>query len=52
MPKEQIKDTILEIIAQIITDEGLSNLKGDIPIRKQVELDSVDFLDIILEQMR
>jgi hypothetical protein len=32
MTKEQIKDTILEIIAQIIPDEDLSNLKGDIPI--------------------
>jgi acyl carrier protein len=49
MTKEQIKDTILEIIAQIIPDEDLSNLKGDTPIREQVELDSMDFLDIIME---
>jgi len=49
MTKEQIRDTILEIIAQIIPDEDLSNLKGDIPIREQVELDSMDFLDIIME---
>jgi acyl carrier protein len=49
MTKEQIKDTILEIIAQIIPDEDLSNLKSDIPIREQVELDSMDFLDIIME---
>jgi acyl carrier protein len=49
MIKEQIKATILEIIAQIIPDEDLSNLKGDIPIREQVELDSMDFLDIIME---
>ena len=49
MTKEQIKDTILGIIAQIIPDEDLSNLKGDIPIREQVELDSMDFLDIIME---
>ncbi|TET50426.1 MAG: acyl carrier protein [Dehalococcoidia bacterium] len=49
MTKEQIKDTLLEIIAQIIPDEDLSNLKGDIPIREQVELDSMDFLDIIME---
>jgi len=49
MTKEQIKGTILEIIAQIIPDEDLSNLKGDIPIREQVELDSMDFLDIIME---
>jgi acyl carrier protein len=49
MTKEEIKSTILEIIAQIIPDEDLSNLKGDVPIREQVELDSMDFLDIIME---
>ncbi len=49
MTKEQIKDKILEIIAQIMPDEDLSNLKGDIPLREQVELDSMDFLDIIME---
>lgn len=49
MTKEQIKATILEITAQIIPDEDLSNLKGDIPLREQVELDSMDFLDIIME---
>lgn len=49
MTKEQIKATVLEIIAQIIPDEDLSNLKGSIPIREQVELDSMDFLDIIME---
>ena len=49
MTKEQIKSTILEIITRIIPDEDLSNLEGDIPIREQVELDSMDFLDIIME---
>ncbi len=49
MTKEQIKATILEIISQIIPDEDLSELKGDIPIREQVELDSMDFLDIVME---
>jgi len=49
MTEEQIRATILEIISQIIPDEDLSALKGDIPIREQVELDSMDFLDIIME---
>lgn len=49
MTRDEIRATILEIIAQIIPDEDLSNLKGDIPIREQVELDSMDFLDIIME---
>ncbi|MBE9514986.1 MAG: acyl carrier protein [Chloroflexi bacterium] len=49
MTKVQIRATLLEIIAQIIPDEDLSNLKGDVALREQVELDSMDFLDIIME---
>jgi len=49
MTKEQIRATVLEIISQIIPEEDLSALKGDIPIREQVELDSMDFLDIVME---
>jgi acyl carrier protein len=49
MTKDQIRASVLEIIGQIIPDEDLSKLKGDIPIREQVELDSMDFLDIVME---
>jgi acyl carrier protein len=46
---EEIRAMILEVIANIVPDEDLSNLKGDVPIREQIELDSMDFLDIIME---
>ena len=49
MTREEIKSVLMEIVAEIIPDEDLTNLKGDIPIREQVELDSMDFLDIIME---
>jgi acyl carrier protein len=49
MTKKEIKSVLMEIVAEIIPDEDLTNLKGDIPIREQVELDSMDFLDIIME---
>jgi len=49
MTKEEVKSVLMEIVAEIIPDEDLTNLKGDIPIREQVELDSMDFLDIIME---
>jgi acyl carrier protein len=49
MTKEKIKSVLMEIVAEIIPDEDLTNLKGDVPIREQVELDSMDFLDIIME---
>ena len=49
MNREQIKSVLMEIVAEIIPDEDLTNLKDDVPIREQVELDSMDFLDIIME---
>ena len=49
MTKEKIKSLILEIIAEIVPDEDLSRLKSDVRIRDQIELDSMDFLDIIME---
>ena len=49
MTKQEIKSVLMEIVAEIIPDEDLTNLKDDIPIREQVELDSMDFLDIVME---
>jgi len=49
MTKEKIKSVLLEIIAEIVPDEDLSHLKSDVRIRDQIELDSMDFLDIIME---
>jgi acyl carrier protein len=47
--REEIRAEILEVIAQIVPDEDLDNLKGDISIRDQIEFDSMDFLDVIME---
>ena len=49
MKAEEIRSMILEIIHEIVPDEDLSNLKGDVRIRDQIEMDSMDFLDIIME---
>ena len=49
MTEQEIKSVLMEIVAEIIPDEDLTDLKDDIPIREQVELDSMDFLDIIME---
>ena len=49
MTKEEVKSIILGIIAEIVPDEDVSNLKSDVRIRDQIELDSMDFLDIIME---
>jgi len=49
MKAEEIRSMILEVIDEIVPDEVLSNLKGDVRIRDQIEMDSMDFLDIIME---
>lgn len=49
MSPAEIKETILDILEGIAPDEDLSNLKDDVPLREQLELDSMDFLDIVME---
>lgn len=53
MTREDIIQLILELIGETVPDEDLSNVDPEIPLRDQLELDSVDFLNIIMElQMR
>jgi acyl carrier protein len=49
MNRQEIKDVILEIIQDIDEDSSLENLKEDQPLRDQLDLDSMDFLDIVME---
>lgn len=49
MTGTEIKEAILDILADIAPDEDLSHLKEDVPFRDQLELDSMDFLDIVME---
>jgi acyl carrier protein len=49
MKAEDIRAMILAVIHEIVPDEDLSNLKPDVRIRDQIEMDSMDFLDIIME---
>ena len=49
MTPEQIRDEVADILADIAPDEDLSDLKDDIAFRDQLELDSMDFLDIVME---
>lgn len=49
MSPAEIKEAILDILDSIAPDEDLSDLKDDVPLREQLELDSMDFLDIVME---
>jgi acyl carrier protein len=49
MTPAEIRDEILDILSEIAPDEDLSNLEDDKSFREQLELDSMDFLDIVME---
>lgn len=49
MTRAEIRDEILDILSDIAPDEDLSQLADDKPFREQLELDSMDFLDIVME---
>jgi acyl carrier protein len=49
MTKDDVKKIILNIISDIAPDEDTSNLQDEVPLRDQLQLDSMDFLDIVME---
>lgn len=49
MTRPEIRDVIISILERIAPDEDLSNLDDAVPFREQMELDSMDFLDIVME---
>lgn len=49
MTRNEIKDLILEIIEDIDEDAEFDGLDPDQPLRDQLDLDSMDFLDIVME---
>ena len=49
MTKEDTRQLVLDIIAEIAPDEDLSDVKPNVALRDQMDLDSMDFLDIVME---
>ncbi len=49
MDKEKVRTAILDIIADIAPDEDVSSVDDDVKLRDQFNLDSMDFLDIVME---
>ena len=49
MTSDQIRQVILEILERIAPDEDITDLDDARPFREQMELDSMDFLDIVME---
>lgn len=49
MTRDEVRQLVLDIIADIAADEDLSTLDDSKPLRDQIGLDSMDFLDIVME---
>jgi acyl carrier protein len=49
MTPAEVREVVVDILEGIAPDEDLSSLKDDVALREQLELDSMDFLDIVME---
>ena len=49
MTEDEVKQIVIDIINEIAPDEDTTDLKGEVSLRDQMDLDSMDFLDIVME---
>jgi acyl carrier protein len=49
MTKEDVQKIVIDIIEEIAPDEDVSSIKPEVRLRDQLDLDSMDFLDIVME---
>ena len=49
MGEQNVRNLVLDIIAVVAPDADLSNVKDEVRLRDQLDLDSMDFLDIVME---
>jgi len=52
MTPSEIREEVLDILENIAPDDDLGGLDDNQPFREQLELDSMDFLDIVMELRR
>ena len=49
MSPAEIREEIIDILSDIAPDENLDDIVDETNFRDQLELDSMDFLDIVME---
>jgi len=49
LTNEEVRSKVLDIIADIALDDDVTGIKDDVALREQLDLDSMDFLDIVME---
>lgn len=49
MENVEVRQVVLDIISDIALDEDLSSIDDAVALKDQIDLDSMDFLDIVME---
>lgn len=49
MTVAEIRQAVIDILSDIAPDQDLSALNDEVSFREQLEMDSMDFLDIVME---
>ncbi len=49
MVATEVRQIVIDIIADIAPDESVDGLDDKMSLREQLDLDSMDFLDIVME---
>jgi len=49
MTRAEIRDTVIQALVSVAPEVGSATLKADVPLRDQVDLDSMDFLRFVME---
>jgi acyl carrier protein len=49
MNATEVRQIVLDIIEDVALDEDVSNLNDEVALREQLDLDIMDFLDIVME---
>ncbi|EQC50306.1 putative acyl carrier protein [Bacteriovorax sp. BSW11_IV] len=49
MTREDVRQAVVDIIADIALDDDVNGINDEVALRDQLDLDSMDFLDIVME---
>lgn len=49
MSETEVREAVIAIIADVAMDEDVSSIDDTVSLRDQLDLDSMDFLDIVME---
>lgn len=49
METTEVRQKVLDIIADIAMDDDVTSIDDSVALRDQLDLDSMDFLDIVME---